>query len=464
MKIHIIDRLNRDFYIFLLFFIIAFIWLIKSPSFFGILEPDSLSYIHGDAIRTSIYPYLIDFFYEENFKYTFLIYFQIFFLTCSLIFLLIVLRMKGQNLLFISIVYFFLFANIYYISFSKTVLTEALFFGLINFASSLIILEKKLSKSYLLSGIFGLIIGGIYATKSVGFILFFFFFLIFLFSSIKYKKIKQIFVCLIFSTFLPILEHQIYYETHDTRNNVFNKSINGKIFVLSGSPKFKLKNYKENYWEFLSIFENESKLINTYISNLKNPFLVANLKADYEVVGQYQYEKEINEFKLSSGINNFDNFKKQLCFSMVLNNPIEFIKISMWHYFGLWSPGGKQLFVSNYEDLPFASKLNRSSGETIYLKKILLVGVICFFSVLFCFFTFFSIRSILIIFRRDWKKYDIFNSLCLICQMYLIAVSVINIATPRYLMPFYPVVIIIFCLYLKEMFIILKKSLNVRSH
>jgi len=107
MRIRIIDNLRKDFCIFLLFFLIAFFWLLNSPSFFGTLEPDSLTYIKGDSVRTSIYPYLIKFFHKENFKYINLIYFQTFFLIFSLIFLLIILRIKGQDLLIISVIFFF---------------------------------------------------------------------------------------------------------------------------------------------------------------------------------------------------------------------------------------------------------------------------------------------------------------------------------------------------------------------
>tara|TARA_B100000989_G_scaffold19917_1_gene13108 strand:+ start:1611 stop:3011 length:1401 start_codon:yes stop_codon:yes gene_type:complete len=464
MKIPIIDKLNKDFFFFLFLFLIALIWLIISPSFFGTFEPDSLSYINGESARTSIYPYLIGFFFQQNLKYNYLIYFQIFFLTFSLILLLIVLRVRGHSFKGIFVIYLLLFLNIYYLSFSKTILTEAIFFSLINFATSLLILEKQLTKNYFLSILFGFIIGGIYAIKSVGIILFFFFFLGFLFFSLKYKRIKQIFVCLIFSSLLPILEHKIYFEKYESRSNVFTKSIIGKIFIISGSKKFRFENYNEIHKNFISIFRNDSKLINSYISNLKNPFLIANLKADYEVVGQYQYETQINEFQTKNNIENFNHFKKQLGFKMIFNHPIEFIKISLWHYFGLWAPGGKQLFVTNHENLPLTSKLNNSSSDIIFLKKIFLEIAICFFLLLFLFFTLFSIRCIFIILKRSWEKIDVFNILCLICQIYLILVSITNISTPRYLMPFYPVVVIIFCLYFKEMFIILKKNLNVRSN
>jgi len=464
MKIHIIDNFRNDVIIFSCFFLCAFVWLINAPALFNLHEPDSLSYINGDAIRTSIYPFIIDFFHDENKKYVYLIFFQIFLLTFSSIILLFILRRKGQDLFFISMTYFFLFTNIYYISFAKTILTEAIFFSFINFAVSLLILEKKLSKSYILSSIFGFIIGGIYAIKSIGFIIFFFFFLGFFYFSIKYKKIKQLFICVIFSAFLPILEHKLYFDTYENRSNVVQKSITGKIFILSGNSKLKTENFNETYKSFLSIFNNDSKLVNKYISNLKNPFLIANLKADYEVVGQYQYDKQINDFKIKSGIDNIDDFKKKLGSKIILNNPIEFIKISLWHYFALWTPGGKQLFTENYENLPLTSKLKNSSGDLMFLKKEFLVIGLCFFLLSFFFFTLFSIRSILIILRREWEKFHVFNILCLICQIYLIVVSLSNIATPRYLMPFFPLVIIIFCLYLKEMFIILKKSLNVRSH
>ena len=266
---------------------------------------------------------------------------------------------------------------------------------------------------------------------------------------------------MIFSSIIPFLEHKIYFEIFESRSNVFSKSIVGKIFVLSGSPQVKFENYDENHKSFLSIFKNDSKLIHSYISKLKNPFLIANLKADYEVVGQYQYEKQINEFKLNSGIQNFDHFKKQLGFKIVLSNPIEFMKVSLWHYFGLWSPGGKQLLVKNYEDLPLKSMLKNSSGYMISLNKIILFIAICFFSLLLFTFTIFSIRSILIILRREWEKFDAYNCLCLICQIYLFSVSITNIATPRYLMPFYPVVLIIFCFYIKEgLFVIRKKKAN----
>ena len=464
MKIHIIDNFRNDFIIFSCFFLFAFIWLINAPALFNLHEPDSLSYINGDAIRTSIYPFIIDFFYNENTKYFNLIYFQIFLLTFSSIILLFILRRKGQDLFFISMTYFFLFTNVYYISFAKTILTEAIFFSLINFAMSLLILEKKLLNSYILSSTFGLIIGGIYAIKSVGFIIFFFFFFGFFYFSIKYKTIKKLFVCLIFSALLPVLEHKLYFDIHESRSNVVNKSFTGKIFILSGYPKLKFENFNENYKSFLSIFKNDSKLVNNYISNLKNPFLIANLKADYEVVGQYQYDKQINDFKINSDIENIDDFKKKLGLKIIFNNPIEFLKMSLWHYFGLWVPGGKQLFTKHHENLPLTSKLKSSSGDIMFLKKEILIIAISFFLLLFFFFTLFSIQSILIILRREWKKFDVFNILCLICQTYLIIVSLSNIATPRYLMPFFPLVVIIFCLYLKEMFIILKKSLNVRSH
>ena len=62
-----------------------------------------------------------------------------------------------------------------------------------------------------------------------------------------------------------------------------------------------LKNYSS---EFVTI-SNKSKVINEFVSSIKNPFMSAEIKSDYEVVLQYQ-----NIFGLEN-YNEFTNLLKK---------------------------------------------------------------------------------------------------------------------------------------------------------
>ena len=60
---------------------------------------------------------------------------------------------------------------------------------------------------------------------------------------------------------------------------------------------------------------------------------------------------------------------------IILAHPLEYIKVSLWHYFNLWSPGGKKIFFDDYlknktVDVPFKQELLNASGEIRYEKKI----------------------------------------------------------------------------------------------
>ena len=86
---------NVNYFFFFNYFLVSFIVIFFSPSFFDILENDSLSYINKENIRQSLYPTLILLFFNN---YEYIVIFQIIFLSLSLGLLAITLKIFGLNL------------------------------------------------------------------------------------------------------------------------------------------------------------------------------------------------------------------------------------------------------------------------------------------------------------------------------------------------------------------------------
>ena len=131
----------------LIFFIIGLTLIIFSPNFFLLIEPDSQSYIDNSAFRKSFFPMIIDIF--ESFgdtNYSGIVLFQQLALTTSIVFFLSTLHNSHFKLGERIVVFLMIFLNIYYISFSKTILTESLFFTFINLILGFLIIIKEYNK------------------------------------------------------------------------------------------------------------------------------------------------------------------------------------------------------------------------------------------------------------------------------------------------------------------------------
>ena len=218
----------------------------------------------------------------------------------------------------------------------------------------------------------------------------------------------------------------------------------GKIFMISGSKNFDKNLFLKNNQTFISLLSDNSKPINKFLYNIKNPYLFLDLHADFEVVGQYQILNIDEESK---------KIIKQIFPKIIKKYPLEYIKISLFNYLGLWSPGGKKIFLNAYiqdnkiENIPLKSKLQMASGEILEISKIILLASLLFFSLLFLLFTIFSITTFLNFFKK--KKLLINDFFLIVVQIYLLSVAFLNISTPRYLMPVYPIVIYVIFIKIK---------------
>ena len=95
---------------------------------------------------------------------------------------------------------------------------------------------------------------------------------------------------LIFLIF-PLSENIIYFKKFEERKTVFNQSILGKFFMLSGTQNFNINDYSELSDDFLIQTVKQSQELHSFLQKIKNPYLKSNLISDFEVFGQYELKK-----------------------------------------------------------------------------------------------------------------------------------------------------------------------------
>ena len=455
MKTHIIDKIVKesDFLHYFLLLLLGLIYVSLSPSLFNQLQADSQSYINNDSIRPSLYPIIIDWLSNEiDSSFHVLLLFQRLFLVTSILCLIISLKSKGIKGYSSFFLYFFILSNFYYTSFCNTILTEAIFSSFINFSISLLIAKEFFFKHKLLSLVFGLLLGGIFYIKSIGIVITFLFFVIFVYQSFQLNKKNNILFFLFGFVSIILIERSGKPVSEEKNNSVFSRSLTGKIFMLSGTKEFDTSNFKKEFVDYLMVFNDESKKINSYLDSLSNPFLIASLKSDYETVGQYQFDNKFDSILDNHSEKYHYSLKKNLVSGIIKKYPFEYLKLSLWHYLGLWTPGGKHIFLNYNSNVPYQNMLKKSSGKILEIKKEILLIVCFFFTILLLLFTFFTIRGVYYFLKSPMGEDHTFTFLIITCQIYLALVCLTNVSTPRYLMPLFPIIIIIICISIKDLF------------
>ncbi len=438
---------NINYFYFLFYFLISLVVIYFSPSFFNILDNDSLSYINKENIRQSLYPTLILLFLNN---YENIVIFQIFSLSLSLGLLAISLKVFGLKQINIFFVLIIILANFYYTSFSKTILTEAIYFSFVNISMSLFIIKSQLKPSFFVTFLFGVAVGGIMAIKPEGLIISLILGIVY-FLKQRQNKIKIIFLLGLIT--LPISENIFFYKYNDVRSSVLDKSITGKIFFMSA---FSEQNHNKNsqVGDFVEVISKKSIEVQKFLENISNPFLKYNLMSDYEVVAQYQLNEILGEDE--DILIKIEQKKISILLDLIKENPFKFLKLTVTNYLAMWMPGGKQIFFDSYlknsVTPPFFDLLENSSGNMMTLNKNFLFVVMVFFVSILIVYTFLTLLSFYeLFFIRTKKNFEI-NTITLLINFHLFAISTVNTATPRYLMTFFPIIIVIMFIRLNNKF------------
>ena len=366
-----------------------------------------------------------------------IIIFQNFFLSFSIVFLVIFIREKTNN--FFSLAsYIFIVSNIYYTSFSKIILPESIFFSLFNLAIVFVFCNEK--KINLI--IFALICGCLASLKPIGIPISLF--LIFLLS-IRIKKISRILLTLTFFSIPPIGENLSFYSKFQERETVFKMSVVGKLFLLSGKDSFIINKYPENLNQLLNKTKVEFRPIHKFLESLDNIFLKTELLADYEVVAQYQTFNFESIKQMDFDKRLLFNNSTGIFFQIIKHNFYDYLLLSFQHYIGNWSIGSKVRLLQKIKpEIPRYAELIKSSGPMNLPNFQLLELAQYLFLSLFFIVTIFTCYIILSICRIIKSKisYVDFSLICLL-QIYLLLICLTNVSTPRYLMLVYPMIILI---------------------
>ncbi len=431
-----------NFFSFVLLTIVSLTLLNNLPSILDSFQPDSSGYIEFKPYRKSFYPYfikIIDFLNYDLFIVQKLI------LSLSIVFLFFCLVHYGLNI-FLSFVFLSLiFSNLYYISYANTVLTESLFFSAVNFLAGLMILNKN--RSNLLLIFLSLILGIICSLKSIGPVI---------------SIITLVYICLVKKSKLNIkniisltfpllavitLENFLFFKHHDQRQSVFYNIVIGKVFLTSGKQSFKIENYPQEFQNIFKLSKSYYKDVDNFLINVKNPMLRSEFSADYEAHAQYIFLNEIQ-------ISNYEKKKLQekhmsLFFNFLKNNYMDYLHLSMFNYIGQWSTG-MRLIVDNINDYPLKKGLGEVSGYVKLNSKVILLCSQIFFIILLISLNIFFLISII-----NLRRMNLISFFSILSNLYLITVAFANIATIRYLMPVYPIIIFLLLIVLDKL---LRKS------
>lgn len=383
-----------------------------------------------------------------------IITFQKVFLSFSITLLVLFIR-KNTNTFLSLASYTLIVSNVYYISFSKTILAESIFFSLFNLA--IVFFFYNEGKKNLI--IFALICGCLASLKPIGIPISLF---LILMSSIRIKKVSRILLIFIFFLIPSLVENFTFYSKFNERETAFKMSVVGKLFLLSGKDSFIISKYPENLNQLLTKSKAEYKPVHTFLDSLDSTLLRSELLADYEVVAQYQtfnFEsiKQINFDKKIL----FDN-TNEIFFQILEHNFYDYFLLSFQHYIGNWSIGSKvRLLNESKMEVPKYSELIKSSGPMNLPNLQLLELAQLFFLLLFFMITIITFLAIFSICRIiNYRVSYVDFSLISLLQIYLLLICLTNVSTPRYLMLVYPLVILInmrFISLVKNIFIKINK-------
>ena len=113
----------------------------------------------------------------------------------------------------------------------------------------------------------------------------------------------------------------------------------------------------------------------------------------------------------------------------------------------MWSTNSKEIFLKNYLEKnfikqPLEQEFQNASGGIKKINSKLLIYVQLLFLGLFLCFILLTLYSIYLILKKKFFENIYIITLIITSQVYLVLTSFANVATIRYLMPIYPLILL----------------------
>ena len=441
--------------------VFVFITSLLAPSTSTLLHPDSLGYLNFDKYRSALYPVFLDIFIYSGISIEQVPILQIFLFSFSVYYLLRAISRVCNNKLLLSMYVILLVGNIWLISLHKAILSESIYISSNMVAiAALINFFKVKSTKYIL--IFSLMIGLSIGIRPSGIAMLLIFPFIVIAANNYFKEFRWSWI---FALIIPIIVMQLFesvlyrsYHGDSNRESILPVIIFGKGAIVDGSFKFNgpYKNILEQYSKEIDLEYGE---VRSFLDKIPFFWLKNQSLPNYEIYAQFNVLRDRrNYFARMAGVTS-NELMMEVGKQRILQGINQWIENSLYHYAASWALRVTSFppFVREYNDwikvqanIPFNKKIeflplkggkSPSIISMIVFPGLLISGIVSMLIGI----TFIT----LLLLRRKMSLMFIFPGLLSIgVHGMLLFSSFVNVATPRYTITQFPVLLLVIVMFL----------------
>jgi hypothetical protein len=429
------------------------------PPYYPLVQPDSAGYIAFDHSRTSFYPLFLRILLRSGLNLHQVTYVQLTIFYVCVLFLLLAMLRAGCKRFLVLILVIALATNIGFSSYYSTIMTESLFFSLSAIMVALLVDYLRTGRVVFIAAA-SLFVGLLYGIRPAAITLMP---MLFVAAWLKWRarncRAWLLAAALVGSLSVgPILESVVFSAEHrDDRASIVPNLLSGKAAMLmerntefSGPSAGTLNRLSaELYATYAPVHK--------FLSNIPSIVAWPVVSSTYEAVAQFSIlDNALAKASRRTGLSQ-DWLREQLGLRAIKHNIGGYLRLSLLNYFGQWSvtalnfpPAARAFneYVDRYPDVPFREKISliilhppASIKSYVIYPAFLGAGLV---SLLL------GIGVVVFLWKPELADRPRLHYLMLagffsaMCQVHTIVVSLVNVATPRFLMAVYPQLILVF--------------------
>jgi len=423
------------------------------PRYFPLIEPDSNGYLDFTNNRTAFYPLFIRLCRSLGLSLDQIAYLQVGLFAISLVVLLLALMRAGMPRVLVAVFVAALAANTYFPSFHWTMMTESLFcsVGAIAFAACIDFFRTG-RVGFLAIFSFGVsVMAGL---RPIGLALMP---LVFVAAWLVGRRSEASRVTLMLAVVLPLLigggaeiaARRI--EHGSDQSSVLPNALTGKAGMLIQRDTQFTGPYAEALNQLGRQLYEIYVPVHQFLDRVPSLAAWPILTAGYEAAAHFQLlVPELDDWSKRTGVTT-DQLRNELARQTILQNIPGYIRLTAIHYFGQWSaaalrfpPTAKAVesYVSNDPKVP----LNKILGDVYLHPKPTLSSIVIYPAFLTAGLISLVLTMLLLVFvvRPSLGNQGRGQTLMIACFLAatvhapLVLMSLINVSTTRFVMAFYP--------------------------
>ena len=446
----------------LFFGILGALSIIAASPLFAPLDLDSHSYLNFAPSRTAIYPLFLSLFSGLSYQIEIILILQAALYSLSLGYLIYILHLTMRSW-FITVLFGLGVAgNMYLQAFNSVILTESLTFTLMHILIAFVLkaLYQPEAKPYRATIFIG-VIGGLLAALKPAMITMLPALMIII-GLIAYQHRQRMgrHLGIYGLAFLaPLLgESMAYYQTHEARVSLLPVTLFGKAAILTTAPQFQIpSSLSVDEAAILHATDNLFDPYQSWLEKETNPMVRSNIRGNIEVFGQWETLPLVEE---REGLPRpSDDMLAAIGRAVIVEHKMAYIRLSLSYLSELWAVQSlafsHKIFGSIlpiFEDAPlnnalptFTAKGGPLDPESGHFANWLSVIIFPAFALLGLISLIGGLVSVIVILaggsrgsggsKRPLTDMVMLAALHIIGWSNLIFIALVNIPTPRYLMP-----------------------------